>query len=168
VQVIGAAYTPTDEGREALHAAAVLARAGRTRLRVITVLPDEHAEDQSHGLMAEQHREVNPAENEAARHRLGAQAELREALAELAAGVDAEVDVLVGEPGDGLVSASDTVDLLVMGSRALGPKRSVLLGSVSRKVAAEAACPVLILPRGAGERSDALLADAQAQAARPD
>jgi hypothetical protein len=44
----------------------------------------------------------------------------------------------------------------------------VLLGSVSRKVAAEAACPVLILPRGAGERSDALLADAQAQAARPD
>jgi nucleotide-binding universal stress UspA family protein len=167
VQLIGAAFSPTEEGREALHAAAILARAGRARLRSIIVLEAHHAGEQSPGLMAGQHHDVSPAEGEAARHRLAAEAELRAATAEAAEGVEAEVDVLFGEPADGLVAASELVDLLVMGSRGLGPKRSVLLGGVSRKVAARAACPVLILPRGSSEKSDLLLADARAQASRP-
>ena len=52
-----------------------------------------------------------------------------------------------------------------MGSRGLGPKRAVLLGSVSRRVAERSACPVVILPRGATEKTEALLADAEAHAA---
>jgi hypothetical protein len=39
-----------------------------------------------------------------------------------------------------------------------------VLGSVSRKVVDHAACPVLVLPRGASAKTDALLADAEAQA----
>lgn len=167
VQVIGAAFTPTAEGREALHAGAVLARAAGIRLRAITVLDPEHADEQSHGLMAEQHRETAPTEGKAARSRLGAEAELRAAITELAPDLEVDVDVLVNDPADGLVAASKRVDLMIMGSRALGPRRAVVLGSVSRKVAEGAACPVLILPRGANEQTEALLANTVAQAAGP-
>jgi len=167
VKVIGAAFSPTREGREALLAAASLARAAGVRLRVITVLDREHAAEQSAGVMARQHRDTAPTEDEAARHRLDAEGELREAVAEVAADVEVDLDVLVNDAADGLVAASENVDLLVMGSRGLGPKRAVVLGSVSRKVADRSACPVLILPRGAGETRDALIADAAAKAARP-
>ena len=73
--------------------------------------------------------------------------------------------MLVNDPADGLIAASRRVDMLIMGSRALGPKRAVLLGSVSRKVVAGAACPVLVLPRGAEGQTDALLADAERDSA---
>jgi hypothetical protein len=53
--------------------------------------------------------------------------------------------------------------MLVMGARARGPKRSVVLGSVSRAVAAGAACPVLILPRGASEMTRQLAGSVQAR-----
>src|SRR4051812_6561564 len=166
VQLIGAAYSPSDEGREALQAAVTLARAAGVRVRVIEVQDPKHAGDQSHGLLAEEHRDVSRSEREAARERAGATGKLSAAVAELANGVDVEIDVLVNEPAEGLLAASRNVDMLIMGSRALGPKRAVLLGSVSRKVIAAAACPVLVLPRGAQAQTDALLADAEAQAAQ--
>jgi nucleotide-binding universal stress UspA family protein len=163
VKVIGAAYSDTDEGREALHAAAVLARAAGVKLRAITVLDPDHA-GEGEGRMAEQHDEVSPAVDEAARGRLGREQQLRDVVAEVAGDLDVDIDILVNEPADGLVAASEQVDLLVMGSRGLGPKRAVALGSVSRKVVDRAACPVLVLPRGASAKTDALLADAEAQA----
>jgi nucleotide-binding universal stress UspA family protein len=159
VRTIGAAFSGTDEGREALRAAASLARAGQVTLRAITVLDPEHAAEQSDSLLASQHRDTAPAETESAIHRLEGEAQLRDAVAKLPGGVEVEVDVLVAEPADGLVAASQNLDLLVVGSRALGPKRAVLLGSVSRKVMERAACPVLILPRGVTQTTDALLAD---------
>ena len=163
VKVIGAAYSPSDEGREALHAAASLARAGGARVRAIMVLDPSHAGEQSSSMMAEQHHITSPSEGDAAVHRLSDEAELNEVVAKL--GVDAEADVLVADAADGLVAASQNVDLLIMGSRGLGPKRAVLLGSVSRRVAERSACPVVILPRGATEKTEALLADAEAHAA---
>ena len=163
VRLIGAAYSSSDEGREALHAAASLARAGGAKLRAITVLDPDHASE-GEGRMAEQHDELSPSVDEAARGRLGREQELRDAVAALGDGLDVEVDILVNEPADGLVAASEQVDLLVMGSRGLGPKRAVVLGSVSRKVVDRAACPVLVLPRGASAKTEALLADAEAQA----
>jgi len=163
VKVIGAAYSPSDEGREALHAAASLARAGGARVRAIMVLDPSHAGEQSSSMMAEQHHITSPSEGDAAAHRLSDEAELNEVVAKL--GVDAEADVLVADAADGLVAASQNVDLLIMGSRGLGPKRAVLLGSVSRRVAERSACPVVILPRGATEKTEALLADAEAHAA---
>jgi nucleotide-binding universal stress UspA family protein len=163
MKLIGAAYSPTDEGREALHAAASLARAAGVKLRAITVLDPEHASE-GEGRLAESHDELSPAVGEAARGRLGREQDLRDAVAAAAEGLDVDVDILVNEPADGLVAASEQVDLLVMGSRGLGPKRAVVLGSVSRKVIDRAACPVLVLPRGASAKTEALLADAEAQA----
>src|SRR3954452_2060156 len=58
VRLIGAAYAPTPEGREAVAAAAALARtAPGVRVHVITAADEDHAADQSHGLMASQHHE---------------------------------------------------------------------------------------------------------------
>jgi nucleotide-binding universal stress UspA family protein len=48
-----------------------------------------------------------------------------------------------------LVEHVESDDLLVLGSRAYGPAKSVLLGSVSRAVVANCAAPVLVLPRAA-------------------
>src|SRR3954447_4198913 len=142
VQLIGAAYTPTPEGREAVAAAGALARtAPGVRVRVITVAGEDHADDQSHGLMAGQRHEVSAQEETAERRRAGADADAADVAAELLADVDYEIDVLVNEPAAGLIAASKVVDMLIMGSRALGPKRAVMLGSVSRKVANHAACP---------------------------
>lgn len=163
VKVIGAAYSPSDEGREALQAAASLARAGGARVRAIMVLDPKHAGEQSSSMMAGQHHSTSASEGDAAVERLSDEAELNEVVAKL--GVEAETDVLVADAADGLVAASQNVDLLIMGSRGLGPKRAVLLGSVSRRVAERSACPVVILPRGATEKTEALLADAEAHAA---
>jgi nucleotide-binding universal stress UspA family protein len=49
------------------------------------------------------------------------------------------------------------VDLLICGSRGYGPARSVLLGGVTRRVTAEAHCPVIVLPRGTEAGLQALL-----------
>ena len=135
VRTIGAGFAPTDEGRAALHVAARLARSAGARLRAITVLSPDRAAEQSPGLLAAQHQDVDPAEAGAARERLHEAAELREALAAVGQGIDTEVDVLFNDPADGLLAASRHVDLLVVGSRALGARRAVILGSVSRKVA---------------------------------
>ena len=48
-----------------------------------------------------------------------------------------------------LLRLSREVDLLVLGSRRFGPARRLLAGSTSDAVVREAACPVLVLPRGA-------------------
>jgi nucleotide-binding universal stress UspA family protein len=163
VSTVGAAFAPTPEGREALRAAALLAHAAQARLRVVMVLDPKHAEEQSPGLMASEHRDRDPAEDVAARHGIDAERVLREAMAELAGQVEAEPDVLFQDPADGLVAASRTLDLLVMGSRAYGPLRAVMLGGVSRRVTAAASCPVLVLPRGAENQLDALLSEAEAR-----
>jgi nucleotide-binding universal stress UspA family protein len=47
-------------------------------------------------------------------------------------------------------AAQEGAELVVVGSRGRGPIHSAMLGSVSRKLAAEAPCPVVIVP--AGER----------------
>jgi nucleotide-binding universal stress UspA family protein len=56
-----------------------------------------------------------------------------------------------------LIDLSRDHDLLVLGSRGYGPLRAVLLGGVSRRVAAEAHCPVVVLPRGVEASLEALV-----------
>ena len=165
VRMVGVAFSPTPEGRDALHAAAGLARSRHVGLRAITVLNPKHAGEQSSGMLARQHHDTGPAEDEHARERLSAEAAFRHAVAETASGLDVDFDVLAQDPADGLVAAAAHVDMLVMGSRAYGPKRAVLLGSVSRRVMERATCPVLIIPRGTAEATATLLADAESQGA---
>jgi nucleotide-binding universal stress UspA family protein len=75
---------------------------------------------------------------------------LSRTCAELSAddGVPIEHETIRGDPASVLVERSSELDLLVLGSRAYGPLRHVLLGSVSARVMREARCPVLVVPRG--------------------
>ena len=72
------------------------------------------------------------------------------------AGVEAEVEVLEGNPADRIVELAQLrgVDLIVVGSRGLGTMAGLLLGSVSRKVMNHADRPVLVAaPRLARRRA---------------
>jgi len=74
------------------------------------------------------------------------------------------VEVRHEQPARLLIEASEQLDLLVLGSRAYGPLRHVMLGSVSAEVMRDSRCPVLVLPRRtpapASARSEAALASA--------
>jgi|1185.fasta_scaffold22900_2 nucleotide-binding universal stress UspA family protein len=72
-------------------------------------------------------------------------------LAEVLADVDVEAvsDVRSGMPVDELAELSEHVDLLVLGSRAWGPVRRVVMGSTAASLSRESRAPLLVLPRGA-------------------
>lgn len=53
-------------------------------------------------------------------------------------------EVVEDHPADALLSAAEGADLLVVGARGRGRFTGMLLGSVSRHVAAHAACPVAV------------------------
>jgi nucleotide-binding universal stress UspA family protein len=158
LRTVGAGFAPTPEGRAALRAAALLARAAGAQLRAITVLDPKHAEEQSPGLLAASHGDHDPSEERYVRERLAGSDALDTAIAEVAEGVAVEPDILFNDPVDGLVAASSTLDLLVLGSRSYGPMHSVMLGGVSRRVIAQAGCPTLVIPRGTLADVDALVA----------
>jgi nucleotide-binding universal stress UspA family protein len=79
----------------------------------------------------------------------GAQSALDSALAALGGGPAIERRVLFGiDPAAAILDIARTgVDLLVLGSRAYGPVRRALVGSVSASVVRHAPCPVLVMPR---------------------
>jgi nucleotide-binding universal stress UspA family protein len=69
-----------------------------------------------------------------------------------------------GLPAAELAARSAELDLMVVGSRGYGPLKRVILGSTARKLVRSAACPVLVLPRGAREpENDRPVAAASAQ-----
>jgi nucleotide-binding universal stress UspA family protein len=153
---IGVAYAPTAEGVEALRAAHSLARKAGATLRVITGVkpggavfaPTEAAKPARAGT------DVEDVEGS---RKVAAERAAREALDALdGRDVDVEIDAVVDEPADALVRVSEHLDLLVCGSRGYGPLRAVLLGGVSRRVVAEAHCPVIVLPRGVKAPLEAL------------
>ncbi|MEA2249479.1 MAG: hypothetical protein QOH46_4008 [Solirubrobacteraceae bacterium] len=127
---IGVAYVASDEGRLALRNAHALARRAGATLRVITVVKG-----------GDDGGALRGTDREAAERELGAAAELGD-------DVRVDVQVLSGDTAETLSRASQELDLLVCGSRGYGPLRSVILGSVSRRVAVEAHCPVVVVPRG--------------------
>jgi nucleotide-binding universal stress UspA family protein len=120
---IGAAFIDSEEGYEALRAAAALASACGAQLHAATAV--HHADVRDH----------------AARR-------LREALAGLTPAPQSHHQVLVNSPVSALEQFSNDVDLLVCGSRGYGTLGSVLLGGVSRRLIHSATCPVIVVPRG--------------------
>ena len=88
-----------------------------------------------------------------------AEGELRGAIAALGNDVAVESDAFIEDPAEVLINVSQNLDLLVCGSRGYGPMRAVLLGGVSRRFAAEARCPVIVLPRGRELSLEALIAE---------
>ena len=162
LRTIGVAYIDGDEGREALRAGHALAwRAGAT-LRVFTVVkvtPAMYAQTEA-GTGGRFGTTLEDVEGE---YRARAEQQLQSEVAALGDDVEVEVDAFVGDPAVTLVDVSHQLDLLVCGSRGYGPLRAVLLGSVSRRLAAEAHCPVLVLPHGAA----VALAEPMTEAAEP-
>ena len=76
----------------------------------------------------------------------------RETLAEAVAaaladdpGLEIEQRLVEGDPAEALVDASESADLVVVGSHGRSGLRAALLGSVSRHVASHAACPVVVV-----------------------
>lgn len=78
--------------------------------------------------------------------------QLAEALNAVPDGVEVEATLITGEAAESLVNVVGTPGtVLVVGSRAYGPLRRVLLGSVSWNLVHSAPCPLIVTPRGAGE-----------------
>jgi nucleotide-binding universal stress UspA family protein len=141
---IGVAFVDSDEGRAALEAAAALAHRTGASLLVLNVVRDEFVDPQT---------------------RRRAEEALRAAAAEAVGEGSFDVDILAGDPAERLLLASAELDVLVCGARGYGPLRAVLLGSVSRRVAASARCPVLVLPRGVAAPLGALVSESPRAAA---
>jgi nucleotide-binding universal stress UspA family protein len=157
IETVGVAFLPSQEGGEALHAGAVIAAAAGAKLRVIALLkPELGAAEGAHADPRGVRTNERRAEAAAAHER-----EMRSAIADALSSVpdagEPQVDVEFGEPQETLVAVSRHVDVLVMGSRGYGPHRAVLLGGVSRRVSAEAECPVIVIPRGVARPLEDLL-----------
>jgi nucleotide-binding universal stress UspA family protein len=139
---VGVGFEPTPEGVEALAVAHGLAACAGGSVRAIGVaLPLAP-------LAGDDLRDRAPyLENE----RRIVEAGLERALAELPGEVPATADARMGEPAVELASASRELDVLVCGSRGRGPLRAVLLGSVSERLLRDAGCPLVLVPRPAGQ-----------------
>ncbi len=74
-------------------------------------------------------------------------ADLEEAKGAVPEGVPVETLFEVGSPGPVLLQMADDMkaDLIVMGSRGLGPLKGIFMGSVSSYLVSRAKCPVLIV-----------------------
>jgi nucleotide-binding universal stress UspA family protein len=140
---IGCAYQATDEGEAALGAAEELTLALSGSLRVMQVVePPSYLYDT--GEMPLNMPDID------AKVRADAHLALTERVAHLSSRLhDAEGTIHIGKPADRLIAVTDTVDVMVVGSRGYGPLKAVLLGGVSGQLIRSAACPVIVVPRGA-------------------
>lgn len=126
----------SDHAKKAVAAAADLGRRYGARVTVVTVfepIPIDLGTPYGEQLTA---------------RRMGVAEELlREAAQVLErSGVAHETDTLSGPPARMILEVARTrrPDLIVLGSRGLGPVGQILLGSVSFRVVQEAPCPVLL------------------------
>jgi nucleotide-binding universal stress UspA family protein len=139
---IGVAYVNSDEAREALSVAVGLVQRTQATLTLYTVVAPRAEFSPVAGRASE--LSLMAAVRESVRSSLDA------ALASLPEGVEAADELLEGEVVDELAALDEReCDLLVCGSRGYGPVRRVLLGGVSRKLMRRAACPIVVVPRGA-------------------
>ena len=134
---IGVGFDGRPEARQALDLAIGLARDCGATIEVTSVIGAPIAEVEA-GV-------YDPEWLEQAR--ADAEEELKTALAD--ADVDVSPGVFAGTAVEELTELSSRVDLLVVGSRAWGPVRRILVGSTAARLMRQAHCPVLVLPRGA-------------------
>lgn len=147
--LVGVGYDGFDESRLALREAVRIARNADADLRVISVAP---------ALTTLRPGPVAPMRDDF-RERLD------EGVAQVPDDVRAEGVYAEGDPADELAAQGVDLDLLVLGSRAYGPLRHVLLGTVSGKAMRNAPCPVIVVPRGAEETVEEHATEAAAAAA---
>jgi nucleotide-binding universal stress UspA family protein len=141
---IGVAYDDSREARDALEAATALACAAGATVTTYTVVePIETAP----ALTTPGWAVPQSYADDRDRH---AEAAARAARERVPEEVLAGAEVLTGDAALRLAEVSSDLDLMTCGSRAYGPVRAVVLGSVSTKLVQSAACPLLITPRGHG------------------
>jgi nucleotide-binding universal stress UspA family protein len=151
--VIGCAYQPTEDGEASLGAAEELASALSASLRVI------HVVEPLPRLYDTGEMPLNLPELEAS-VRAHAERILSGRVARLSSDLESEGTMCIGRPAEVLIGLSETVDMLVIGSRGYGPLRAVLLGGVSGRVIRRAACPVVVVPRRARSAVGSVFASA--------
>jgi len=138
---VGVAVDGSPESRTALHAAAATARAHDAELRVIAVCDAYRfgapAAQNGPGFFIDRDTRAQRA-----RDRLDA------AVSEAGDCVRMAPVMREGAPAAEIVAESASLDVLFMGSRGYGPLRAVLLGGVGGAVVRDAACPVVVTPRG--------------------
>jgi nucleotide-binding universal stress UspA family protein len=141
--VIGVGYDGSSESREALAWGARLAEAVDGSVRVICTVDsaDRFSPSVSYGI----NWVAGAPERE--QH---AKSMVAEAAADI--GDRATGQVVVSPASDKLARLSQGLDLVVLGSRGYGPVRRTLLGSTSDRLVHTAACPVVVVPRGACRR----------------
>jgi nucleotide-binding universal stress UspA family protein len=142
IRIVGCGFDGSPEAHAALGWAADIARRRRARVDVLAV----HARMAFGGVSTAGALGYQSA-NDTIRRTL--EKRMSDAIASLADGAEFSGRLLDGDPATELVKASTELDLLALGSRGYGPVRTVLLGSVSRTLLREAACSVVVLPRGA-------------------
>jgi nucleotide-binding universal stress UspA family protein len=150
IGVIAIAFDGSPEAQLALRTAHELARRSDAALRVLMVI-EPPAAIPGHfvplpglePLVAIERAEAMQRQEQAAQNALDS------ALPALGGGLTIERRVLfeTNPASATLDSACADVDLLVLGSRAYGPVRRALVGSVSSSVVRHASCPVLVTPR---------------------
>jgi nucleotide-binding universal stress UspA family protein len=140
---IGVGIDGHDESSAALHGAAELARALDAKIDLIRAFAPEVAAIDAQML---------------ADLEITARAQLDDSVKALPPSLNGAVTFREKDPAELLVERSHDVDLLVIGSRGYGPLHAVLLGAVSGRVIRDAACPVIVVPRGAKVPLEALLA----------
>jgi nucleotide-binding universal stress UspA family protein len=151
--VVGCAYRPTDDGEAALGAAEDLALALSASLRVMQ-MTEPLARLYDSGEMPFNVPEIN------ASIYADTERELMQRVSHLSSGLQSEGTLHSGRPADVLIGLSETVDILVIGSRGYGPLKAVLLGGVSGQVIRSAACPVVVVPRQAATAAGSVFASA--------
>jgi nucleotide-binding universal stress UspA family protein len=151
----GVGFSDTPESRDALELAARFADSAHAPLKLFTAV---HIPPPAHPMFAA----TSVGYGQWRRERVEYAEKLAvEAIAAVGPAVEPDVVVLEGEPVERLADVSRGLDVLVVGSRGYGPMRSVLLGGVSAPLIERAACPVVIVPRGAHADAQAT-EDAQA------
>ena len=151
IRTIGVGYDASDESQRALNAASDAARRLDADLRIVRIF--DAGTIGTPAVLAEPVRRAAVQEAERS-----ARDALQRAVAGLPDDVRAEAVFMAGGATRELVSQTDGLDLLLLGSRGYGPRRAVLLGGVSHVVVREAACPVIVLPHGVRTGLDELLA----------
>ena len=131
---LGVGYDGSPESEQGLDAARELARRYAATVRALSVVSLQSIP------YGEPIRENWP---DAARQLMDEELRRLRGLGEV------EGDVSYGDPSEELAHFSETVDLLVVGSRGYGPVGRLMNGSTSNYLAQRAHCPLLVLPRSA-------------------
>ena len=150
VSTIVVGYDASPEAKLALEGACELSRASGAPVRLVSVAqPPEIVVGKSGGANYGWEA-LKEATEEAVR------AELDEARGSAPDDVEVEPVLRSGKPAQELAEAARPLgSVLVLGSRAYGPLRRVLLGSVSRALANTAPAPMIVHPRGMREDAKA-------------